>query len=65
MNANQKKAPEKENLIHGCPDNKVVNLFSFTLKELHMQISYGGLSFSPKQNMEEFTVYKEILQDDD
>lgn len=38
----QDKEPTKENIIYdsllGCPDNKVVNLSSFPLKELHIQI---------------------------
>lgn len=49
----------KENLICdsllGSPENKVVNLSSFP----YIQILNRGLSFSHKQNMEEFMVFKD------
>lgn len=44
----------------GSPDNKVVDLSSFHSKESHIQILSKGLSFSPKQNMEELTVFKDL-----
>lgn len=43
------------------PDNKVINLSSFNLETRHTQLLQRGMSFSPVSDMEEFTVYKDIV----
>lgn len=47
----------------GAPhsDNKVINLSSFPLEMRHIQLLQRGMFFSPVSDMEEFTVYKDVV----
>lgn len=47
--------------ITSIEDKKVVNLSSFPLELRHVQLLQRGMSFSPVSNMEEFTVYKDVV----